>query len=568
MKLKYAKHSKISLALAVGASSIGIAVTPSWAETLPKSARTTTASLGKISKSPTAISSIGQVSKSATGSNESFRVTQTTLETAESSQNRASQTSAESSETALPTVPSASPNSDEMEVREPGAIDPQLQQLQRQGLSTQQFAIDYRPQEPLLSAREIQFKTEPVDRTQLPQTELTDFTTVQVGQLTDAVRGPFRIEDPVLFTPTDLEERETGFFFSIFPNSNRAKGAYGVATLGATGSGGNILELEIEGGQQTAGLDLSYTQAAIVTENDSSIGYRISAFTARSPNDNFLAGGTTVFLPMGFRHVPWVNRTGGEVSLFVPSSKNFVFIPRVRYQNVQISRGAFNDEDIPRDERGNRLSFADDGTDDLLSVGLAAQYVDVTRDRLADVAVEGTKFQLGTEQFIPIGDADVTANRLSGGLVQYFPTHLFGFAEGPSVFVMGLAAGTFIGDLPPYEAFSLGGSSSVRGYGDGGLGSGRSFVSATLEYRFPIANFRGDTIQNLRGALFVDYGSALGSQGNVTGQPGEERDKPGNGAGFGIGLGAKVDFLNYVWVDFALNDEGRTAFSLNVGERF
>ena len=563
MKLKYPKHSHISLALAMAASSIPIAAaSPTWAKTVTPSVKTATEPLEEISKLQLDSIAKGETLPPVTVSLETLQIAQTPAPEPNLSPESASPTQSESARSI------DSENSETADIREPDALDPQLQELQGQGLSPQQFSIDYRPQSPILGAREIQFSPETIRQTQRPRAEELEFNDEHIGDLSNPVRGPFRIEDPIVFTTTDLEERETGFFAEISPASSRAKGAYGIATLGATGSGGNIFALDIEGGQRTAGLDLSYTQAAIVGENDSSIGYRISAFTDRAPNDNFLAGGTTVFLPMGFRHVPWVNRTGGEVSVFVPSSENFVFVPSVRYQNVQISRGAFNDEDIPRDERGNRLSFADDGTDDLLSVGLAAQYVDVSRDRRADVVVEGTKFQLGTEQFIPIGDADVTANRLSGGLVQYFPANLFGFADGPSVFVIGLAAGTFIGDLPPYEAFSLGGSSSVRGYGDGGLGSGRSFVSATLEYRFPIANFRSDTIQNLRGALFVDYGSALGSQGNVPGQPGEERDKPGNGAGFGVGLGAQVDFLNYVWVDFAINDEGRTEFSFNIGDRF
>ncbi|MDY6941320.1 MAG: BamA/TamA family outer membrane protein [Cyanobacteriota bacterium] len=543
MKHKHARHSQLSLVLALGASSLSMAIaSPSWGKTLPKSAES-------LPKPQGAIATKGETSGSASG--DRVRVAQTQIEAQQSA----------------PT----DPNPEIPQVREPDEIDPRLQQLQRQGLSSRPLPIDYQPPSQPLNARDIQFSPEPIRYTQRPLEE-TDFFDQHIGDLTDPVRGPFRIEDPIVLTADDLAERESGFFVSLFPDSSREKQLYGVATLGAIGSGGSIFALGIEGGQRTAGLDLSYTQAAIVGENDSSIGYNISAYTARSPDDIFLAGGTPVYLPRGFQHVPWVNRIGGEVSLFVPSSENFVIIPSARYQNVQISRGAFNDEDIPRDERGNRLSFADDGTDDLLSVGLAAQYVDVSRDRLAGVIVEGTKFQVGTEQYIPIGDADVTGNRLSGGLVQYFPANLFRFADGPSVFVINLGAGTFIGDLPPYEAFSLGGASSVRGYGGGGLGTGRSFVSATLEYRFPVANFRGDTIQNLRGALFVDYGSALGSQGNVTGQPGEERDKPGSGAGFGVALGAKMELfdalLNYVWVDFALNDEGRTEFSVNVGDRF
>ncbi len=43
-----------------------------------------------------------------------------------------------------------------------------------------------------------------------------------------------------------------------------------------------------------------------------------------------------------------------------------------------------------------------------------------------------------------------------------------------------------IGDLPPYEAFPIGGTASVRGYSEGGVGSGRNYVAGTAELHFPL----------------------------------------------------------------------------------
>jgi outer membrane protein insertion porin family len=40
--------------------------------------------------------------------------------------------------------------------------------------------------------------------------------------------------------------------------------------------------------------------------------------------------------------------------------------------------------------------------------------------------------------------------------------------------------------LPPYEAFPIGGTNSVRGYAEGGIGTGRNFVGATSELIFPL----------------------------------------------------------------------------------
>ena len=45
-----------------------------------------------------------------------------------------------------------------------------------------------------------------------------------------------------------------------------------------------------------------------------------------------------------------------------------------------------------------------------------------------------------------------------------------------------LKAGTIIGELPPYESFCMGGTSSVRGWGSCDLAVSKSFVEGTVEY--------------------------------------------------------------------------------------
>ena len=46
--------------------------------------------------------------------------------------------------------------------------------------------------------------------------------------------------------------------------------------------------------------------------------------------------------------------------------------------------------------------------------------------------------------------------------------------------------GVILGDLPPYEAFPIGGTNSVRGYSEGGVGSGRNYVAGTAALQWPI----------------------------------------------------------------------------------
>lgn len=43
-----------------------------------------------------------------------------------------------------------------------------------------------------------------------------------------------------------------------------------------------------------------------------------------------------------------------------------------------------------------------------------------------------------------------------------------------------------MGDIAPYQAFAIGGLGSVRGYGEGAVGSGRSCLVANSELILPL----------------------------------------------------------------------------------
>ena len=63
--------------------------------------------------------------------------------------------------------------------------------------------------------------------------------------------------------------------------------------------------------------------------------------------------------------------------------------------------------------------------------------------------------------------------------------HSVPLAKGMTAYLCG-KAGSIIGDLPPYEAFPIGGTESVRGYSEGGVGTGRSYAAGTAELHFPL----------------------------------------------------------------------------------
>ncbi|MEH2253518.1 BamA/TamA family outer membrane protein [Nostoc sp.] len=128
------------------------------------------------------------------------------------------------------------------------------------------------------------------------------------------------------------------------------------------------------------------------------------------------------------------------------------------------------------------------------------------------------------------------------------------------ILTVNVQAGTVLGNLPPYESFNLGGSNSVRGYDSGDVGSGRSYVLASAEYRFPVLPIVG-------GVLFADFASDLGSGDTVLGDPAGVRGKPGYGFGYGAGVRLNSP-LGLIRADYGINDQGESKVHLGIGQRF
>lgn len=185
---------------------------------------------------------------------------------------------------------------------------------------------------------------------------------------------------------------------------------------------------------------------------------------------------------------------------------------------------------------------------------------------------KGNFFSLGTEQFISVGPDSPTFNRLRAGFTHFIPVNWLKFYKGcrakpgesgdcKQALAFQLTAGSNIGSLPPYEAFCLGGGNSVRGYYDCDLGVGRSFGEATIEYRFPLFSI-------VSGELFVDGGTAFGTQKDVPGKPGELLDKPGQGFSVGTGLIVTTP-VGPLRLEVASQDfTGDWRFNLGVGWKF
>ncbi|TGG92126.1 MAG: hypothetical protein ERJ67_06795, partial [Aphanocapsa feldmannii 277cV] len=153
---------------------------------------------------------------------------------------------------------------------------------------------------------------------------------------------------------------------------------------------------------------------------------------------------------------------------------------------------------------------------------------------------QGDYVSLATSQYISVGENSPTYNKFSASYAHFIPVRLLNFTSGcnpkegekedcPQTIVLSLSAGGALGELPPYDAFCLGGVNSVRGYESCGIGGGKYFSEATVEYRFPIWNI-------LSGEVFFDAGTSLGSQSDVSGNPAGIRNIPESGYSPGIGV--------------------------------
>ncbi|WP_017314740.1 BamA/TamA family outer membrane protein [Mastigocladopsis repens] len=259
---------------------------------------------------------------------------------------------------------------------------------------------------------------------------------------------------------------------------------------------------------------------------------------------------------------PRVVRLGGGVNFTRPLSRNpyeksvWTASAGLQYQRVTTQDADGDIKELGRLEDTNEvveLSQSGEGKDDLLLLQLGAAR-DLRNNPLQPTS--GSYLRFGVDQSVPIGLGNILLTRLRGSYSQYLPVDFTNFNKGPETLAFNIQGGTILGDLPPYEAFSLGGSNSVRGYDEGSLGSGRSFVQASVEYRFPVFSV-------VSGALFFDVGSDLGTATRAS----EVLNK--NGTGYGYGVGVRVQSpLGPIRIDYGINDDGDSRINFGIGERF
>ena len=170
------------------------------------------------------------------------------------------------------------------------------------------------------------------------------------------------------------------------------------------------------------------------------------------------------------------------------------------------------------------------------------------------------QLMLSAEQALPVQPQWLNYTRMVAKAKRSFNLLSVGSLPGPVQLVLSSKGGSVVGDLPPYEAFAIGGTSSVRGYNDGAIGTGRKYVVGSAEMRVPVT-------PTITGAAFFDYGSDLHSGGSVLGDPAGTRGKPGSGYSYGVAGMFETGGLP-IRFDYAKNDQGNARFHFSLARDF
>eukprot|EP00898_Chlorokybus_atmophyticus_P006689 jgi/Chlat1/7020/Chrsp56S06695 len=213
---------------------------------------------------------------------------------------------------------------------------------------------------------------------------------------------------------------------------------------------------------------------------------------------------------------------------------------------LQVQRACMKDETgqlRTHDQYGGPLAHSSSGVDKYALVRAEAQYR----------SNRGTQsLMLSSEVAVPVARDWLCFTRFNGKGVRVINL-------GPLTCNLSGQGGLVMGDLPPHEAFPIGGVNSVRGYDEGAVGSGRMYAVGSGEVVVPL-------VSPVDATVFVDYGTDLRSGPTVAGDPAGIRGKPGTGYGYGAGV-RLASPLGPLRLEYAVNGVGARRFHFGIGSR-
>eukprot|EP00271_Cylindrocystis_brebissonii_P021716 TRINITY_DN7927_c0_g1_i1.p1 TRINITY_DN7927_c0_g1~~TRINITY_DN7927_c0_g1_i1.p1 ORF type:complete len:728 (+),score=198.11 TRINITY_DN7927_c0_g1_i1:101-2284(+) len=207
---------------------------------------------------------------------------------------------------------------------------------------------------------------------------------------------------------------------------------------------------------------------------------------------------------------------------------------------------------------GVPTTHSDTGTDRMVFL-----QGNLTRDNTSFVngAVVGSRDILRVDQGLGIGSKWMFFNRSQISSTRFFQLSdedLKNPDIPPWVGVVHGRLGNCLGDLPAYEAFTIGGPYSVRGYTMGEIGASRRILELAGELRIPVPALKSYAY------LFAEYGGDLGGSNAVRKNPTKFFGRMGHGGA--VGAGAK---LGHVRIECVRDgNTGQSSWFVRYGDRF
>ncbi|XP_022729097.1 outer envelope protein 80, chloroplastic-like isoform X2 [Durio zibethinus] len=224
-----------------------------------------------------------------------------------------------------------------------------------------------------------------------------------------------------------------------------------------------------------------------------------------------------------------LSRLSVGLDLNEPASSKWSSTTSIKFENVRLLSD--DGRSITRDLDGFPVTCSGNAHDSMVVLKQESRYAKAN-DR------SFSRFAMQIEQGIPVLSKWLIFNRFKFVASK-------GIKLGPAFLLTSMTGGSIVGDMAPYQAFAIGGLGSVRGYGEGAVGCGRSCLVANTELTFPLSKM-------LEGSVFLDCGTDLGSGRLVPGNPALRQGKPGSGVGLGYGLRFKSP-LGHFQFDYAIN---------------
>jgi outer membrane protein insertion porin family len=131
---------------------------------------------------------------------------------------------------------------------------------------------------------------------------------------------------------------------------------------------------------------------------------------------------------------------------------------------------------------------------------------------------------------------------------------------------------SMMGNIPEFNMYRLGGTYSVRGFQEGGLGIGNGYLLSSAELRTKLPMFGKmktiPVLNTISAATFLDAGTVLGGS-----HLNSIFDRPGTGISTGLGLRLNMPGIGPIRIDYAIplaggNSDYIRHWNFGVGEKF